>query len=98
VCTPFALFGGGINHSLIDTENLSNKDKLIQNIKLDIYEEVLTKTTSDQGQTIVVKGANVLKKCVSMALGFEPFDLMTYKDGYLFNEAIPIRKLKARAK
>jgi hypothetical protein len=62
VSTPFALFGGGINHSLIDTENLSNKDKLIQNIKLDIYEEVLTKTTSDQGQTIVVKGANVLKK------------------------------------
>ena len=97
VNTPFALFGGGINPSLIDTENLSNKDKLIQNIKLDIYEEVLTKTTSDQDQTIVVKGANVLKKCVPMALGFEPFDLMTYKDGYLFNEAIPIQKLKDRA-
>ena len=96
--TPFVTFGGGINLSIVDTSNLSNDDKLAKDIKLDIYEEVLTKSTTDEGQTVVVKGANVLKKCVPMALGFAPFDLMTYKDGYLYNEVANLNTLRLRAK
>ena len=97
LCTPFALFGGGINLSKIDIENLNNKDKMITDIELDVYEEVLKQASSDTGQTTLVKGANVLRKCVSMALGFAPFDFMTYKDGYLFNETISLNTLRSRA-
>ena len=96
--TPFVTFGGGINLSIVDTSNLSNDDKLAKDIKLDIYEEVLTKSTTDEGQTVVVKGANVLKKCVPMSLGFAPFDFMTYKDGYLYNEVANLNTLRLRAK
>ena len=98
VCTPFALFGGGINKSVIDLSKLNNRDYLIEDIKLDIYKEVMENSYDDSGQTILIKGANVLKKCVSMALGFEPFTLMTYKNGYLFNENINLSILKDRAK
>jgi len=97
LCTPFALFGGGINLSKIDIENLNNKDKMITDIELDVYEEVLKQASSDTGQTTLAKGANVLRKCVSMALGFAPFDFMTYKDGYLFNETISLNTLRSRA-
>ena len=49
------------------------------------------------GDEIYVKGAKVLQKCVSMALGFEPFDIMTYKSSYLFGENVSIKVLRSRA-
>ena len=96
--TPYALYGGGINLSQVDISELDGADKLETDIKLNIYEEVLTKSAADaSGDSIYKKGANILKKCVSMALGFEPFDLMTYKDGYLFGETVSLNTLRARA-
>ena len=96
--TPFALYGGGINLSTVDLSGLTASDKLITGIKLDIYEEVLTKSAQDgSGDNIYKKGANILKKCVSMALGFEPFDLMTYKNGYLYGETVSLSVLRTRA-
>lgn len=95
--TPYAMYGGGINLSSMDLSELDGSDEMITGIKLDIYEEVLTKSALDQsGDSIYKKGANILKKCVSMALGFEPFDLMTYKDGYLFGENVSLNILRAR--
>lgn len=98
VATPFVFFGGGINKSKVDLSKLNSLDNLIQDIKLDIYEEVLINSKIDTDQTLIVKGANVLKKCVSMALGFEPFTLMTYKDGYLFDEVVSLSVLRNRAR
>ena len=95
--TPYVLYGGGINLSQLDLTGLENSDKLKTGIKLDIYEEVLTKSSIDSGASIYKKGANILKKCVSMAVGFEPFDLATYKDGYLFGESVSLSVLRARA-
>lgn len=97
ICTPFALYGGGINISKIDIENLNNKEKLLTGIELNIYEEVLVKTPKETGQTTLQKGANVLRKCVSMALGFAPFDFITYKDGYLYGQTISLNTLRSRA-
>ena len=96
--TPYAMYGGGINLSSLDLSALDGGDKLQTGIKLDIYKEVLTNSAVDaSGDSIYKKGANILKKCVSMALGFEPFDLATYKDGYLFGENVSLAALRARA-
>ena len=92
------MYGGGINLSSLDLSALDGEYKLQTGIKLDIYKEVLTNSAVDaSGDSIYKKGANILKKCVSMALGFEPFDLATYKDGYLFGENVSIATLRARA-
>lgn len=96
VNTPYAMFGGGINTTTIDMSELNNASELDTGIKLDIYKEVLklsAETTSDE---IYVKGAKVLQKCVSMALGFEPFDIMTYNNSYLFGENVSLKVLRSR--
>ena len=94
--TPYVLFGGGINTTTIDLSELDGVSHLDTNIELDIYKEVLLSSSESAGDELYVKGAKVLQKCVSMALGFEPFDLMTYKDAYLFNANVNIKILRSR--
>ena len=101
--TPFAMYGGGINISELDISELNNSDKFLIpegsdsiHIPLDIYKEVLNDTAEASGDSVYIKGAKVLQKCVSMAIGFEPFDLITYGDGYLYGTIIDMDVLRSR--
>ena len=101
--TPFAMYGGGINLSELDISELNNSDKFLTlpeeddiHISLDIYKEVLNNTAESSGDSAYIKGAKILQKCVSMAIGFEPFDLITYGNGYLYGKIINFETLRNR--
>ncbi len=96
--TPYVMYGGGKNLSFVDVSALNGRENLIQNVKLDTYAEVLAQSALEDGSTPFYKrSVNVLKRCVSLALGFEPFDIMTYKEGYLFGENASLSVLRTRA-
>ncbi len=90
VNTPIVYYGGGLNLStVIDNTNSSNELSSEKNIDILNYS-----LTNISGQEIGDMVANVLSKCVSIAIGFSPFKVMGYKNGYLYGETPNINDLK----
>ena len=93
VNTPIVYYGGGLNLSSV-IDNSVGKEYLSSPQDIDITTYSLTKPVTSSGEMIL----NVLARCVPIAIGFSPFKVMGYKEGYLYGETPNINDLINNAK
>ena len=93
VNTPIVYYGGGLNLSSV-IDNSVGKEYLSSPQDIDITTYSLTKPVTSSGEMIL----NVLARCVPIAIGFSPFKVMGYKQGYLYGETPNINDLINNAK
>lgn len=99
VSTMLAKYGGGINRSLVLYDELDSKNEIVKDVKLDILNAALNNAlTSSEINDLL---AFMIGRCVPMATGFEPFEVMMYngrinEEAYLFNEQISLDNLISR--
>ena len=93
VNTPIVYYGGGLNLSNV-IDNSVGKEYLSSPQDIDITTYSLTKPVTSSGEMIL----NVLARCVPIAIGFSPFKVMGYKQGYLYGETPNINDLINNAK
>lgn len=99
VSTMLAKYGGGINRSTVLYDELDSKNEIAKDVKLDILNAALNNApaTSEINDLL----AFMIGRCVPMATGFEPFEVMMYngrinEEAYLFNEQISLDNLISR--
>lgn len=100
VSTMLAKYGGGINRSIVIYDELDSINEIVNNVKLDILNAALSNAPSSSEINDLF--AFMIGRCVPMATGFEPFEVMMYNgkqsdEAYLFNEQISLDNLISRA-
>lgn len=100
VSTMLAKYGGGINRSIVIYDELDSKNEIVKDVKLDILNAALNNAPTSSEITDLF--AFMIGRCVPMATGFEPFEVMMYngkqsEEAYLFNEQISLDNLISRA-
>ena len=99
VSAAIAKYGGGDNYSEIDISGLNRKEE-IERLSLDTFASSMLSSPAGDGRKEMF--SFLLGRCVSMAMGFAPFEVLMYnghKDGdaYLFGEKISLENLRDRA-
>ena len=99
VSTMLAKYGGGINRSTVLYDELDSKNEIVNDVRLDILNAAVNNApaTSEINDLL----AFMIGRCVPMATGFEPFEVMMYngrinEEAYLFNEQISLDNLISR--
>ena len=93
---PVAYYGGATNISKLITNDL-NKSIEMSNIEIDFFDRYI-KLTSDGG-SLLSKMKDVMMKCVTIVVGFEPFEFVCVNNtGYLYGETPNVSDLIANAK
>lgn len=95
-----AKYGGGNNYSIVDKSELDYKEELMDDVTLDTFTE--TMHSAPASSETVDLFTFVIGRCVSMAMGFAPFNVMMYNGhmndkAYLFGEQISLDTLRNRA-
>lgn len=93
--TPIAYYGGGLNLSKLNIDDLTNKDVLSESVELNTFKE--TMSSSPAGSSINELFVYMMGRCVPMATGFRPFKTHTYNTNYLYGEQVSLDTLKSRA-
>ncbi len=94
-----AKYGGGNNYSSVITDELDNKNELTSDLTLDTFVESMNSMPSSTEMYDLFVFA--IGRCVPMAMGFAPFEVMMYnghqsENAYLFGEKISLDNLRAR--
>ena len=92
VNTPIVYYGGGLNLSKV-IDNSIAKEHLSSPFNIDIVEYSLKNLSGNVGEMLFT----LLARCVPIAIGFKPFQVQGYLDGYLFGETPSINDLKEQA-
>lgn len=95
-----AKYGGGNNYSVVDKSELNNAEELMDDISLNTFESSMR--SSPASSELPDLFAFMIGRCVSMAMGFAPFNVLMYnghqnQDAYLFGEQISLDNLRNRA-
>ena len=94
---PIAYYGGGLNLSVVNTENLTN-NSLGSEIEIDFLDSYLTPLESGTNLTNATVLKNVVLRCVTVVTGFEPFKFVCMKNHELFGNTPNIQDLIKNAK
>ena len=94
-----AKYGGGINRSTVLYDELDSKNEIVNDVELDILNAALNNAPASSEINDLL--AFMIGRCVPMATGFEPFEVMMYngrinEEAYLFNEQISLDNLISR--
>ena len=93
---PIAYYGGGLNLSEVNMDNLASKEEYGESIKIDFLDHYLTPSS---GGDLMSMAKDVMLKCVTVVTGFEPFEFVILKgNGYLYNESPSVLDLINNAK
>lgn len=92
VNTPIVYYGGGLNLSKV-TDNSISSEYLSSPFNVDIVEYSLNNLSGNVGEMLFT----LLARCVPIAIGFQPFKVQGYLDGYLYGETPSINDLKVNA-
>lgn len=96
VNVPIAYYGGGLNLSEVNMDNLASKEEYGESIKIDFLDHYLTPSS---GGDLMSMAKDVMLKCVTVVTGFEPFEFIILKgNGYLYNESPSVLDLINNAK
>lgn len=93
-------YGGGSNLSTIDYQELTSKAEFGDKVILDTFDASLKARPASSGFNDLL--IFMIGRCVPMALGFSPFEVMMYNGSspsgaYLFQEQVSLDILKNRA-
>lgn len=96
-----AKYGGGNNYSIVDVEQLDNKEELMDDVVLDTFKDLMNTGISDTSDMIKLLSF-AIGRAVPMAMGFAPFNVMMYnghgsENAYLFGEKVSLDNLRNRA-
>ena len=99
VSAAIAKYGGGNNYSQIDLSGLNRKEEM-EHLTLDTFSASMTVSPPGDNRTDLF--SFLLGRCVSMAMGFSPFEVTMYnghkeENAYLFGEKISLENLRDRA-
>ena len=98
---PVAFYGGGINLSTVNMDTLDIKSKMTSPLEIDLldryldmegidFEEIMNMIQNGQlNQAIIPLIKNVMLKCVTIVIGYEPFEFICYKSDDLLNSKGP---------
>lgn len=98
---PVAFYGGGINLSTVNMDTLDIKSKMTSPLEIDLldryldmegidFEEIMDMINNNQlNQAIIPLIKNVMLKCVTIVIGYEPFEFICYKSDDLLNSKGP---------
>ena len=97
---PVAFYGGGLNLSTVNIDTLDNKSKMTGNFEVDLLDSYLNQpgatmeelmkiletldTANLQKLMPVFKG--LILKCVTVVIGYEPFEFICYKSDDLYGK------------
>ena len=98
---PIAFYGGGLNLSTVNMDTLDIKTKMSGALEIDLldryldmegidFEEIMDMINNNQlNQAIIPLIKNVMLKCVTIVIGYEPFEFICYKSDDLLNSKGP---------
>ena len=93
---PIAFYGGGVNASVVNYDDLECKDHIAEVMNIDFMDKYLELKPSDDLVTLL---KNMMLKAVTVAIGDEPFKFICMKgDGYLYEEDASVQDLIENAK
>lgn len=96
VNVPIAYYGGGINTSSVNIDELDNKDQFGDTLVIDFLDNYLSLTPTDN---MIDTLKNMMLKSVTVVTGYEPFKFMCLKgNGYLYDETPKVSDLIENAK
>lgn len=96
VNVPIAYYGGGVNTSVVNTDELDCKDQIGDVLNIDFMDNYLSLTPGDD---MVETLKNMMLKSVTVVTGFEPFKFVCMKgNGYLYDETPKVSDLIENAK
>ena len=96
---PIAYYGGGLNLSVVNFENLANANELSDLMNVQFMEKYLVPNSLEGEIDIMSLMKDVMLRCVTIVTGFEPFKFVCVKgNGYLYGETPKVSDLIANAK
>ena len=96
VSVPIAYYGGGINTSSVNIDDLDSKDQFGDTLIIDFMDNYLNLASTDN---LIETLKNMMLKAVTVVTGYEPFKFMCLKgNGYLYDETPKVSELIENAK
>lgn len=96
VNVPIAYYGGGINASSVNIDDLDSKDQFGDTLIIDFMDNYLNLASTDN---LIETLKNMMLKAVTVVTGYEPFKFMCLKgNGYLYDETPKVSELIENAK
>ncbi len=107
---PIAFYGGGLNLSKINIDNLDIKDSLTNEVNIDLLDNYLNMeginfdeimdmiSNGNLNQAIVPLIKNVMLKCVTVVIGYEPFRFIYYNSNDLYDKTPQVSDLILNSK
>lgn len=96
VNVPIAFYGGGLNLSYVNMDNLENSSEFGNAISINFLDHYLTPSS---GEDLMAMVKDVMLKCVTVVTGFEPFKFVCMNgNGYLYGENPSVLDLINNAK
>lgn len=93
---PVAFYGGGINNSVVNMDDIDCLSELGKERKVDLMDAYLDLST---GSGMIAQYKNMMLKAVTVVTGFEPFKFRCMKNnGYLYGEAPQVKELIENAR
>lgn len=97
---PVAFYGGGLNLSTVNIDTLDSKSKMTGNFKVDLLDsylnqpgatidellEILESEDSANFQKLMPVFKGLVLKCVTVVIGYEPFEFICYKSDDLYGQ------------
>lgn len=104
---PVAFYGGGLNLSTVNIDTLDSKSKMTGNFKVDLLDsylnqpgatidellEILQSEDSANFQKLMPVFKGLVLKCVTVVIGYEPFEFICYKSDDLYGKAPQVSEL-----
>ena len=101
VNVPVAFYGGGLNLSTVNIDTLDNKSKMTGNFEVDLLDSYLNQPGATMEELMKIletlDTANLQKlmpvfkglvlKCVTVVIGYEPFEFICYKSDDLYGKS-----------
>lgn len=94
---PIAFYGGGLNLSKVNIENIESKSEYGENLVIDLMDNYLNIGSGSQDSLSGLK--NMMLRSVTVVTGYEPFKFICVKNsGYLYGETPKVSDLMDNAK
>lgn len=93
---PIAFYGGGLNISTVNIENLNTKEQFSETFNVDFLDSYLTPSSGEELNANNIK--DIVLRCVTIVTGFEPFKFSCLKGNELFGKNPDIQDLIKNAK
>ena len=92
---PIAYYGGGLNLSKINIDNLNMKDQLCDTFDVDFLDSYLTPSSGELGAESI---KDIVLRCVTIVTGFDPFKFVCVKGNELYGKNPDVQDLIKNAK